>query len=250
MDGNPPMKRYGENFTNRIGDGTGRNTQDYIEIIRLLIALKAGGSFLDIGCGKGRFCKMAIPKMSEIVGIEPDFTRYDWTKNLLQRIDNCLILNMDCHEYRKENPSKRFDIVLLSEVIQHVSTRACSKLIQELHHLVKADGVIIIATSHASPKTKGFSWQKASNSESFLSREEYDKYADDFGNHTKGIPVRRFSKNELLDLVSPKFEVVLWRQFKYVKESKVNFFVAKYNVPPEEILHYGVSQFVVLQPKP
>lgn len=66
----------------------------------------------------------------------------------------------------------------------------------------------------------------------------------------KGIPVRRFSKNELLDLVLERFEVVLWRQFKYVKESKVKFFAAKYNVPPVEILHGGVSQFVVLQPKP
>lgn len=60
---------------------------------------------------------MVILKMSEIVGIEFDFIRYDWMKNLLQRIDNCFILNMDCYEYRKENLSKRFDIVLLLEVI-------------------------------------------------------------------------------------------------------------------------------------
>jgi ubiquinone/menaquinone biosynthesis C-methylase UbiE len=248
-----PRKRLGTTFrryfTSRIGDGRGNHERDYLDILDLLIELKRGGSFLDIGCGWGRMIVRAAGKMNEIVGLEPDPALCQEARQIVaeREVPSCHIVGQTSFEYMADNPGKVFDLVLLSMVLQHVSTDMCRRLIEDTARLVKTDGLVVLATSHASEATKGFTYEEALAGERHLSPEVYDRYAENTDEQEKGLPMRRLSREELLALVSPHFDVLLWRPFSYIRPEKCSAFARSLDVSPEEIRDVALLQVVVLR---
>ena len=63
-----------------------------------------------------------------------------------------------------------------------------------------------------------------------------------------GLPVRRFSKNDLISTVERAgMDPVFWRQTSYYRQDRVGFFAHRLQVAPEELQFVGNSQFIVVR---
>lgn len=242
------LDEWAKLFTNRLDDGDGDHEAEYLDALKLLIAMNRNGSVLDIGAGLGRVTAMAAGQVKELVALEPDTDRYQYTYDRFHSPPACLVYNAFASDYIRNNPGKTFDLVVLGMVLQHVSTGVCKSLIKEAADLVNDSGVVIIATTHAIPEAEGFSYSNPAPGETYVSEEEYNAYAESSG-HSKGIPVRRFSKETLLNMLAPYFEVIMWRQFSYYRPESIPWFAKILNVSPDSLCNVGDSQFVILRKK-
>ena len=84
--------------------------------------------------------------------------------------------------------------------------------------MLKPDGVGIIFTTHIVEDAKGFSFSQTTPDEAYVSEQQFNDYAEDYENQDKGIPVRRFTKAELLECLEPYLETLYWRQGSYYRE--------------------------------
>ncbi len=240
------LSEWALNFTNRMGDGNGDHEIAYLDILKLLIELKRNGSLMDIGCGLGRVTEIARGRITRIVALEPDNARYLDCKKRFHAPPHCQILNQMSSDYIAKNPDSQFDLVVLGMVIQHVSTASCSQLIRDAAQLVKPNGVVIIATSLAPEPLKGFS-RSSEPDKPFLNKEEFDEYANNPHTQDRGIPFRRFSKNELAIEVSPYFDIIQWTQFSYYRPDRIEWFCQMLQTDADTLKNVGNSQFMVLQ---
>ncbi len=238
---------WGRNFTSRIGEGD--HEQAYLDALNLIFELRRGGSLIEIGAGFGRIVAMAAPKMATVLGLEPDFERFRYCHETHHDPPGCTILQRMSHDYIRENPGAAFDVVVVSMVLQHLATDVCESLIADAHELVTADGIVVIATTHGPDSTKGFSTSGAGPGEAPLSREAFDEYAKAVGRQNRGIPVRRFSRRELVDLVSERFDILHWEQFSYIRPEKLEFFSERFGVPAADLVDVADSQYLVLRRK-
>ncbi len=243
------MDEWAMNFTNRMGDGNGDHEIAYLDMLGLLIDLNRNGSMIDIGCGLGRITEIARGKISEIVALEPDHSRYQDCYQRFHSPPACQILNQMSSQYIGSNPEKHFDLVVLGMVIQHIATAACSKLIEDAAKLVRPSGVVIIATTLAPESLKGFSCSSEPE-HSYLSLAEYNSYANNPQTQDRGIPVRRFSEQELKSEVSPYFEILQWTQFSYYRPDRIGWFCEMLKTDAQTLRDAGNSQFVVLRKRP
>jgi hypothetical protein len=150
------------------------------------------------------------------------------------------------YQYIEGHSGKLFDLVVLGMVIQHMSTDACTHLIEDASKLVKPNGTVIIATTLAPENLKGFSCSSDPDN-SYLTLTEYNTYANNPQTQDRGIPLRRFSENELRAEVAPHFEVLQWTQFSYYRPDQIGWFCEKWKSDAETLQNTGNSQFVVLR---
>jgi cyclopropane fatty-acyl-phospholipid synthase-like methyltransferase len=240
------MDEWAMNFNNRLGDGSGDHEEAYLDMLKLLINLNRSGAMIDIGCGLGRVTEIADGRIAEIAALEPDLVRYKDCHKRFHSPPICTVLNQMSYQYISDNPGKLFDLVVLGMVIQHISTDACTHLIEDAAKLVKPDGAVIISTTLAPEDLKGFSYSNEPEN-SYLSRTEFNNYANNPQTQNKGIPVRRFSEKELKTEVNKHFEVLQWTQFSYYRSSRLEWFCQTLNTLPEILENTGNSQFVVLR---
>lgn len=243
------MDLWAKNFTNRLDNGEGDHEAEYLDILKLLFATKKEGALLDIGAGLGRVTALASGNIKEIVALEPDSDRHSYTYNNFHNPPACQVLNQMSSEYIADHPTRKFDIIVLGMVIQHIPTDAFHSLVKDTSELIKDDGVVIIATTHTLESTKGFTYSAPAKDEHYISEEVFNKYANDTRNNSKGIPVRRFSKNELITAVEPFFETIMWRQFSYYRDDSIAYFADFLNISVEELKDTGDSQFLIMQKK-
>jgi cyclopropane fatty-acyl-phospholipid synthase-like methyltransferase len=232
-------------LTSRMGDQAGNHEAAYLDAIDLLIAAFGDGAMIDIGCGRGRVAEAAAGRVKEVVALEPDPGRCNWTKELLAAYPEVTVLDMVSHEYIARWPEKKFDLVVLGMVLQHISTHNCSKLMQDINTLTRPGGMVIVSTTHALEKAKCFTYQHVVDAR--ISEEEFNAYADQPRSHDKGLPVHRFSRAEFESLVTPGFEVVQWNEYSYYRPEFLERFARVHQVKPEDLSNIGNSQYLVLK---
>ncbi len=237
-------RRY---LTSRIGDGTGDHEEAYFNTLRLIMALRRGGSLLDIGAGFGRVVELATPMMQRVVALEPDIDRFRWTRDHYHKPPACTVLHQLSSDYLRNHPDARFDVVVISMVIQHTSTAVCDQLLRDAARLVQDDGVVVVSTTHAPQSASGYTYADALPEELYLPQETFDAYAADPLSQTRGVPVRRFSRAQLLACVEPCFELLHWEQFSWYRPERVPEVAERLQVPADELKDTGDSQFVVLR---
>jgi 2-polyprenyl-3-methyl-5-hydroxy-6-metoxy-1,4-benzoquinol methylase len=244
------FKPFNDNFENRLGDNSGLHEQEHFDNLEMLLAIKRGGSCLDVGAGLGRVTAVAREIVAEVVALEPDESRWRECHRAYHREPDCQVYRQTTSEYLRQNPDKRFDLIVVSMVIQHLSTSNCDQLISEVSTLLKPDGVVIIYTTHTLEKCKGFSF--SSNPErNFVPEAEFNAYtAAPPAEQTMGLPVRRFSKQDLMDVIDrADLAPIFWRQTSYYRPERLDYFAWRLNVDPRELNSVGNSQFVVAQKK-
>lgn len=234
-----------KNFTSRIGDGSGDPEEEFLAYVRMAVQLKPTASWLEIGCGLGRMIELLDSGRNAIIGLEPDKERFaDCTKRYSAN-DNIKILNITSDEFRQGQPEARFELILNSMVLQHVSTDTCDGILRDIRELLATDGVALISTTQNCREL--FTFQ---SSPKHQTRKEFDRYAAQTGNQQFGIPVRKFSKASFLsNLDRNGLAVIHWGQFSYIRPEKVSWFASQYQVSPDEIKDVGDSQYVVVTRK-
>src|SRR5581483_10452532 len=94
---------------------------------------------LDIGCAEGDLGKFFKTKKNQVVGI--DISK-DAIKIAQKRLDRAIVL--DVTQNKLPFPAKEFDLVICSEVIEHLLS--ADKLLSEIKRVLKKDGFLIIST--------------------------------------------------------------------------------------------------------
>jgi SAM-dependent methyltransferase len=232
-----------KNFTSRIGDGAGDPEENYISTLKLVASCNAGKEFLEIGTGAGRIINIVMFDAKHIVGLEPDTEKFRECKNGFRNNDKVDVCNMTVAQYRVAFPDKKFDVITVSMLLQHVSTVACEEILREVCALLAPHGVAVIGTTHFFEER--FLYQH-SNVPS--SQNAFDAYAKNSGDQPNGLPVRMFSKESLRGaLERAALEVVAWGQFSYVRPEKVEEFAHMYQIAPESLRDTGMSQYAVVR---
>lgn len=106
-------------------------------------AALAGLSILDVGCGAGLLCEPLAERGAHVVGIDATARNIEIARwhAAQSRLD---VDYRHCLAEHVIETSERFDVVLNTEVIEHVADP--ERLMKECCDLVKPGGVMIVAT--------------------------------------------------------------------------------------------------------
>lgn len=234
-------------LSSRLGDGTGDHEAVHLDTIKIMVAAFSSGSMIDIGAGRGRISEAAAGKIREIVALEPDPGRCNWTRELLSSYESVSVEGLMTQEYIAKYPGKQFDLAVLGMVVQHLPTYAAAALMEDVATLTRSGGIAIASTTHAIEKAKCFTYQHSADAR--ISEEEFNAYAADSASQDKGLPVHRFSRSEFEALVPESFDIVQWTQFSYYRPEFLQRFAEVHQVEPEDLANIGNSQFLVLKKK-
>ncbi len=132
---------------------------------------------IDVGCGRGVFSNL-ISSYGKVVGIDPVSSVIEYGKSLYP--------NLELHAFSLEDyvyifPDKKYDLVLCTEVLEHVVDKA--GFINRLKGLVKDGGHIILTTPR---KEKQEEWVNRFGDpkqpiEEWISTDDLIKMIDDAG---------------------------------------------------------------------
>lgn len=251
QDNELTMPAFSSRFTSRIGDGSGYHEELFHDTINLLAHALSPGCMIDIGCGMGRTTQEGGRIMREVVALEPDAERWNFTRELVEDLQNVTVLNQTTQQFIAENPGKKFDLTVLGMVVQHLPTDVVRLVMADLATLTRPGGIAVLSTTHALEKAKCFSYQKADQGrlKAQISEEEFNRYAADSAAQDKGLPVHRFSRSEFEAIVPDSFNISYWQQYSYYRPEHLEYFAWLHSVTPEELADTGNSQFMVLQRK-
>jgi len=237
------LAEYLKCFTSRNGDGSGDHEENFLSCLKLVAYCKSGCEFLDVGSGHGRIVDIIRPYAAHVVALEPDTERFRSCRNGFLGVHNVDVHNTVSSEYRVANPEKKFDVITLSMVQQHISTRQSQDILEDIRDLLAPDGLAIISTTHFFDERFLYQGRFVP-----VSMNEFDRYAEDTSNQAWGIPVRMFSKKSFHHaILRASLKVIMWNQFSYLRPEKVEAFANQYSVPADAIRDIGYSQFAVVK---
>jgi hypothetical protein len=160
------------------------------------------------------------------------------------------VLQQTTTEYIRNNPSKEFDLIIISMVLQHISTGDCLRLLSEIEALLKDDGIALIYTTHSLEETRGFSLSGDPEA-MYMSEQDFNFYAESDPSEQKmGLPVRRISKSELMDVLPSGIKPIYWRQSSFYTKIGLENFSKQLKIAPEKLADVGKNQFLVVEKTP
>lgn len=234
---------WNQNFTSRIGDGTGNPEEEYFSLLSVIVNCKPNARFLDIGCGRGRIVRRVKDRVGSLVGLEPDCERCQICFIRHDDGDRIRIINATSQQYKIAHPKDRFDIIVASMVLQHVPTDVCQQILCNVHDLLSSDGVGVISTTQQDAER--FIYQSNTTLRSVA---EFDSYASNTARQQWGVPVRMFTKASFCDSIRlADLSIVHWGQFSYIRPKKLEWIGAHFGAPPEALKDLGTSQYAVVR---
>jgi 2-polyprenyl-3-methyl-5-hydroxy-6-metoxy-1,4-benzoquinol methylase len=156
----------------------GDETARWISIKPLIESLQKDNlSIIDVGCGRGVFSNV-ISCYGNVVGIDPVNSVIEYGKSIYPELE---LHAFSLEDYVFEFPDKKYDLVLCTEVLEHVLDKV--GFINRLKNLVRNGGHIILTTPR---KEKQEEWiSKFGNPEQpieeWISTEDLNKIIDDAG---------------------------------------------------------------------
>jgi 2-polyprenyl-3-methyl-5-hydroxy-6-metoxy-1,4-benzoquinol methylase len=114
-----------------------RNHEWIIKILAKHKALRAS-RILDIGCGSGKFVQYLEEKGYEVFGLEPSKALFD----TFLHADH--FFNLTASQYLKQSPSDKFDIIIISDVLEHVDDPL--SFLRDVRSMMSPDGILFIST--------------------------------------------------------------------------------------------------------
>jgi SAM-dependent methyltransferase len=104
---------------------------------------------LDVGCGNGRLIPRFANYFAEVVAIDPDRDRVERARALAAASGVKNVTFMAC-SFADAAPSiGKFDMVLCSHVIQHLSTEECQALVRGVNSVLDDTSIVVLLTTHS-----------------------------------------------------------------------------------------------------
>ena len=198
-------------FESRMGGKDGYDGKDPEEVVwarwKRAVQKKQPKKLLDAGCGLGRSLMRLGSSIKSCVAVDPDPQRLktafatcasvavptDASQMHFQYTDHgetcCIdgeffIAKMqDSFEHLKQR-GDYFDVIVSSQVIQHVSTQAAKQILQDFFALLAPDGLLLLSTTHVPEKGIGFNAENGTR----LNQEQFNTLAS--MPHAPMLPVR------------------------------------------------------------
>lgn len=132
------MEYTGERMIVKEGHG---NVEEHLRVLEVALPYCVGKSVLDAACGDGHACESIKPIAKEYFGIDlsAEAIKYCWTHypGVFIQMDICSI-----------DPSftEKFDTVISIETFEHVPELQVEKMVQEVHRVLKPDGIYFFST--------------------------------------------------------------------------------------------------------
>ena len=210
---------YNENYweaENTINDKVEKyNESQYFRIKKTINIIKKYSKnktvcILDVGCGDGRFMKSA-KSFFEVSGIEFD------KKMKLSVIDKNLDIRYG--KFEKMTFKKKYDIVFLSHVIEHLPNP--NLYLKKIHQILKPSGLLFILC----PNEINSIFSKISNF-SFISKYLHRKLSVDFEIRNK-IPILSYNENS--NISEKLFIQIMFQHLSFFSPSSLNKFLIQNN---------------------
>jgi 2-polyprenyl-3-methyl-5-hydroxy-6-metoxy-1,4-benzoquinol methylase len=99
-------------------------------------------NILDLGCGRGWLSKL-LSEYGTVIGIEPIKPVVEYAKGLFPKLD---LRHGTAKSLINEKKIKFFDIVVCSEVIEHIPDKKKLQFIIQIKKLLKPNGFLILTT--------------------------------------------------------------------------------------------------------
>jgi 2-polyprenyl-3-methyl-5-hydroxy-6-metoxy-1,4-benzoquinol methylase len=159
---------------------------------------------LDLGCGRGWLTNL-LSNYGNVIGIEPIKPVVDYAKKIFPEINFICGTTKDLLKKRK---SKKFDLIVCSEVIEHILDREKANFIDDIFKLLNADGFLIVTTPRKEAQLEWLTYSSPDQPiEDWISEYELEKLISQRG--LKKIQLERFSISPKME--APKIEIYqLW----------------------------------------
>ena len=109
---------------------------------------------LDLGTGSGNFEFKFHKKLKEIVGVDYNDEAIAFLKSELKRkrVNNVKLINWDIRKINKLTRIGKFDLIIIVDVIEHLTAFEAGKLISSLKKFLTKEGKVCVIT----PNYNGF----------------------------------------------------------------------------------------------
>ena len=179
--------------------------EDFLQYIK-----SKDNSILDLGCGRGWLTNL-MTNYGSVIGVEPISPVVQYAKKIFPEINFICGTSKDLLKKRWD---KKFNIVVTSEVIEHVPNEYKSDFINDIYKLLKSEGYLIITTPRKEVQKE---WVLFTNPdqpvEDWISETELENLVSQKG--FKKIKVERFSISPKKD--APQIEIYQLWLFQKVK---------------------------------
>jgi 2-polyprenyl-3-methyl-5-hydroxy-6-metoxy-1,4-benzoquinol methylase len=115
--------------------------KDFVESINLKDDFN-NNFILDLGCGRGWLTNL-LSNYGKIIGVEPIKPVVDYAKKIFPEITFICGTSKDL---LKNKNSKKFNLIVVSEVIEHIPDKNKDEFIKDLTRLIENNGFLIITT--------------------------------------------------------------------------------------------------------
>lgn len=130
------------------------NIRHYIILNKLLdLGLKHKKHILEIGCGNGALTKLMVDKLKKgrITAMDISSESIQHAKRNLKGYNNITHVVSDIADFK---PDSKFDMIVLSDVLEHISMEYHDALFKKLNEVVEGDGIVFINI----PEPKALEW--------------------------------------------------------------------------------------------
>lgn len=167
------------------------------EILELFLKMKGNrSSILDAGCGTGRLISKYKDYFKEITAVESDPSRFEKSMNLIESLKLESKINFQLCKIQDLDEDKKFDTIICSHVLQHISTMDCENIVKKFSKIINPKGLLLILVSRSEISKDVFT--KLSHvREEIISVNEFNKLTE----VSYFLPVRKFAKESIQSLV-------------------------------------------------
>jgi SAM-dependent methyltransferase len=180
--------------------------EEFLQTVKEFYANKSGEtiSILDLGCGRGWLTNL-LSTHGNVLGVEPVKPVVEYAKKIFPALN---FINGTSDKLLRQNLKNKFDLIVSSEVIEHIPNNSKSAFVNDIKELLTDRGFAIITTPRKEVEEE---WNKYSGEgqpiEDWVTEEQLKSYFEE--QNFRSLSFKKFSIKPLS--AAPEIEIYqLW----------------------------------------